>query len=191
VHDFNPGINSNGLFWILQVPDDAVEITDDTLTISLANLPVVDQFQFPGGSGNNLGIAGVPAKVSFDITYTKIGAPRHVRPTSTDPLSPLNWAGKMWMATNSGTFSLSYDDGTFSAEGRFTSSGNFGEIGMERNGSFLRQDEEIDEADTETFPLDQNQNPSAAPKRSETNALQENGPKLKGRLPVKALIHEP
>jgi hypothetical protein len=168
-----------------------VKITDDTLTISLANLPVVDQFQFPGGTGNNLGIAGVPAKVSFDITYTKMGSPRHVRPTSSDPLSPLNWAGKMWMATNSGTFSLSYDDGTFSAQGSFSSSGNFGELGTERNGSFLREDDEIDKADTEALPLVQDQNPSMVPKGSETNKLEEHTPRLKGRLPVKALIDEP
>jgi hypothetical protein len=175
----------------LQVPDDAVKITDDTLTISLANLPDVDQFQFPGGTGNNLGIAGVPAKVSFDITYTKMGSPRHVRPTSSDPLSPLNWAGKMWMATNSGTFSLSYDDGTFSAQGSFSSSGNFGEMGTERNGSFLREDDEIDKVDTEALPLVHDQNPPMVPKGSETNKLEEHTPKLKGRLPVKALIHEP
>ena len=117
VHDFNPGISSNGLFWILQVPDEAVKITDDTLTISLTNASVVDQFLFPGGAGNNLGTAGVPATVSFNITYTKSGMPRHVRPISDDPLSPFNWAGEMWEATNSGTFSLTYNDGSFSAQG--------------------------------------------------------------------------
>jgi hypothetical protein len=72
MHDFNPGITPNGVFWILQIPDDAVEITDKTLTIHLQNASVVDQFQFPGGTGN------VPATVSFDITYTKSGMPRHI-----------------------------------------------------------------------------------------------------------------
>lgn len=168
-----------------------MKITDDTLTISLANLPVVDQFQFPGGAGNNLGIAGVPATVSFEITYTKSGMPRRVRPISDDPLSPFNWAGKMWMAMNSGTFSLAYSDGSFSAQGSFSSSGNFGEMGTERNGSFVREDDEIDKADTEALPPVQNQNPSTVPKGRETKKLEENTPKLKGRLPVKALIHEP
>jgi hypothetical protein len=97
----------------------------------------VDQFQFPGGAGGNLGIAGVPATLSFDITYSKSGASRHVAPTSTDPLSPFNWEGEMWEAMNSGTFSLAYNDGTFSAQGSFDSAGNFGEIGFERNGSFV------------------------------------------------------
>ena len=60
-----------------------------------------------------------------------------IEPASTDPLSPFNWEGKMWEATNSGTFSLAYNDGTFSAQGSFDSAGNFGEIGFERNGAFV------------------------------------------------------
>jgi hypothetical protein len=106
VHDFNPGITPNGVFWIVQIPDDAVQITGDTLTIHLQNIAVIDQLHFPGGTGN------APATVSFDITYTKSGMPRRVRPTSSDPLSPFTWAGKMWMATNTGTFSAAYNDGS-------------------------------------------------------------------------------
>lgn len=145
VHDFNPGITPNGVFWIVQVPDDAVKISPDgeTLTIHLVNVPVVDQGSFPAGT------VTTPATVSFDITYTKSGAPRHVRPTSSDPLSPFNWAGKMWTATNSGTFSVKYNDNSFSAQGSFSSdflpAGNFGEMGTERNGSFVeREDAEND-----------------------------------------------
>ena len=144
VHDFNPGITPNGVFWIVQVPDDAVKISPDgeTLTIHLVNVPIVDQGSFPGPGAT-------PATVSFDITYTKSGAPRHVRPTSSDPLSPFNWAGKMWTATNSGTFSVKYNDNSFSAQGSFSSdflpAGNFGEMGTERNGSFVeREDAEND-----------------------------------------------
>jgi hypothetical protein len=83
----------------VQVPDSAVQITGDTLTIHLENVAVVDQFQFPGGTGN------VPSTLSFDITYTKSGEPRKIRPKSPrDPLGAFHWAGKMWDATNSGTF---------------------------------------------------------------------------------------
>ena len=64
LHDFNPGIESNGLFWFLQIPDDTVKITGDTVTISLKNASVGHQFTFPGGAGNNLGIVGVPATLS-------------------------------------------------------------------------------------------------------------------------------
>ena len=129
----------------MQVPDDAVEITGDTLTIHLQDVPNVDQLQFPTGTGN------APVKVSFDITYTKSGMPRRVRPTSRDPLSPFNWAGEMWRATNSGTFKMAYNDGSFSATGSFASdvtnpdTSGFGQMGTERNGSFVeREDTEND-----------------------------------------------
>lgn len=150
VHDFNPGITPNGVFWIVEIPDDAVKISPDgeTLTIHLENVPVVDQGSFPAGTGTT------PATVSFDITYTKSGAPRHVRPTSRDPLSPFNWTGEMWTATNSGTFSVAYNDKSFSAQGTFSSdflpAGNFGEMGTERNGSFVeREDAENDVEQTQ------------------------------------------
>ena len=50
----------------------------------------------------------------------------------------------MWDATNSGSFSVAYDDGTFSASGTFASSGNFGEMGTERNGFFVNHEVEED-----------------------------------------------
>ena len=196
LHDFNPGIGSNGLFWILQIPDDAVNITDSSVTISLKNASVVDQFSFPFGAGNNLGIAGVPATLSFDITYSKSGASRHVTPTSSDPLSPFNWEGEMSEATNSGTFSLAYNDGTFSAQGSFASAG-FGEIGFERNGSFV---EDESESSVENRPAklpstpavpDSTQNQSTVALAQNTQSAQQspNGPKLKGKIPIRELIH--
>jgi hypothetical protein len=189
LHDFNPGISSNGLFWILQVPDEAIKITEDMLTISLTNASVVDQFHFPGGAGNNLGTAGVPATLSFEIIYKKTGSPRYVRPTSSDPLSPFNWAGEMWMATNSGTFSLAYNDGTFSAQGSFDSAGNFGEMGTERNGFFVHHDEEDDNdgvaagAQSLSLPVQptpMNQLAATAITRNPVTFVL-----LKGRIPVK------
>jgi hypothetical protein len=138
LHDFNPGITPNGVFWIVSVPDDAVEIKGDSLTLTLKDVSTVDQLQFPGGTGT------APVKVTLKAIYTKIGSPRRVRPTSHDPLSPFNWAGEMWMAINSGTFSVKYTDGSFSASGDFSSSGSFGEMGTERNGSFVER-EDIDD----------------------------------------------
>ena len=126
----------------MEVPDDAVVINGDSLTIHFKDLLNVDQLQFPGGTGT------APVKVTFEATYTKTGSARSVRPTSRDPLSPFNWAGKMWTATNAGTFSLSYTDGSFSASGSFSSSGNFGEMGTERNGSFVTDDDHA-EANTD------------------------------------------
>jgi len=174
-----------------------VEITGNTVHISLKNALVVDQFKFPGGAANNLGIAGVPATLSFDITYTKAGASREVEPTSTDPLSPFNWEGKMWNATNSGTFSLAYNDGTFSAQGSFDSAGNFGEIGFERNGSFVEHKSETaglganmnGGAKLAASPsLAQNQ-PNVALAQDTQRVQQASGPKFRGKIPIRELVH--
>ena len=102
----------------------------ETVRIRLKDVAVTDNFLFMG-PGN------VPSSVSFEITYTRSGAPRHVRPISSDPLSPFNWAGEMWMATASGSFTASYNDGSFSTQGNLSSAGLFAEMGTERNGFFV------------------------------------------------------
>jgi len=81
----------------------------------------------------------VPSMVSFTQTYTRTGSPRQVKPTSTAPVSPFNWAGEIWMATASVAFSVAHTDGSFSAQGTGQSNGQFGEVGFERNGLFLTQ----------------------------------------------------
>ena len=120
----------------MQVPEDAIEIRDNTVTVKLKNMPVADTFTFYPPAGN------VPALTSFEMSYTKSGTPRHVEPTSTDPASPFNWAGEMWQATGSVTFSVVYRDGSFAVQGNANSAGQFGELGTERNGSFLHEHEE-------------------------------------------------
>jgi hypothetical protein len=184
VHDFHAGIAPNGLIWIVQIPDDAVVITNNTLTIHLQNAAVIDQFQFPAAVA---GLPGILATVSFDITYTKSGKPRQVQPTSADPRSPFGWAGDIWMATNAGTFSVRYQDGSFSATGSFSSSGLFGEMGTEENGSFAQ--DEMAAAGLELHPLEPVQTSSTEDQWTDGAGPAENWPKLKGRVPVKLLLH--
>jgi hypothetical protein len=124
----------DGLFWIVRVPDDALEIKGASLTIRVRNVAVTDTFTFFNPlppSGN------VPAVTSFEQTYTRMGSARRVKPISTDPKSPFNWAGEMWMATSSCTFTAAYRDGSLSVRGNGTTAGQFSEMGFERNGFFL------------------------------------------------------
>jgi len=165
-----------------------VDKDKDTLTINLTNVSVVDQIRFPGGTGNNLGTAGVPATVSFNATYKKVkDTHRHVRPATNDPLSPFNWAGDVWTATNSGSFTLAYNDGSFSAQGTFSSTGpdgtavNFGEIGAERNGSFVGS-EDLDSKAAAGQLVSPSVQSATQPARS---------PMFKGRVPVKYLVGSP
>lgn len=184
LHDFSPGVLPSGLFWIVKVPESAVTITDDTLHIHLENVPEVDAFHFPPAVGNGISpIPLAPVKVSFDVTYTKTpGTGHRVFATSHDPLSPFRWAGKMWQATNSGTFSVTYDDGSFSASGNFSSQGNFGEMGTERNGSFLHADDFREEdADKDAIAGSQRGVQVATRNTVVGTAAPANAPKLKGR----------
>ena len=190
MHDFNGGIGPNGLFWIVQVPDDAVVKTRDTLTISLTNVAVVDQISFPGNIF--LGSTGHPATLTLNMTFQKHGRPRIVRATSASPISPHSWAGEMSDATYSGTFSVAYNDHTFSAKGSFGSTQIFAEMGTERNGSFVRHEDQEDE--------DQQDGQKAAAAASLPNSvtvgqlsasatLPANSPKWRGKVPVEYLVH--
>jgi hypothetical protein len=186
LHDFSPYLLPNGLFWTVKVPNNALTINaDGSVSLHLVDVPVDDAFTFPPPAQAVPGISPIqliPAKLSLDITYLKGGNRRQVRPTSHDPLSPLNWAGTMWDSTNSGRFSLSYDDGSFSASGNFTSAGNFGEMGFERNGVFAR-DEDSNENEEEATFLE------AAPILSPHSVVNsvtktERAVLIKGRVPV-------
>ena len=170
VHDFNPGITTNGLIWVVQIPDDAVVISGNTLTIHVANLAIADEIAF-------LGTVRIPSTLSFDVTYTKSGKLRKIEPTSQDPLGAFHWTGKMWMATNSGTFSVSRNDGSFSATGSFSSSGMFGEMGKERNGVFVDEDDQNEQESSEQAaePAESRtvvgacDSPGASPRQDERN----------------------
>jgi hypothetical protein len=173
----------------VRVDDSAVEINGETLTIHLVDVPVVDAISFPPPAQAVPGISPIkltPAKLSFDIVYKKSGNPRRVIRKSHDPLSPFNWAGTMWEATNSGSFSLSYDDGSFSASGSFDSNGNFGEMGFEKNGAFLTAEEEHDndaEAQLKSVP-DANASQIGGKVASSTANQTPRKVLLKGRVPV-------
>jgi hypothetical protein len=137
LHDFNPGILPDGLFWMIRVPDSAVEVRGNTVTVRVNNVPVTDQFTFYDPlppSGN------VPSVTSFLMSYTRSGAPRRVQPASSDPTSPFDWAGEMWLATGAVSFTAAYADGSFSVQGSGTSApSDFGEMGTESNGAFVHR----------------------------------------------------
>ena len=125
------------MFWLVRIPDDDVQVTDQRVSINVSELPEVDRFQ-------GLGPGNVPVHLSFQITYSRKQQPRIISPQTDDPLSPFNWAGTVWDATAKGAFAFRYDDGSFSAQG-FTDSAlpthqleQYGTMGHERNGLFVR-----------------------------------------------------
>ena len=129
LHDFNGGIQPSGLFWVVQVPDSALTLEGLTAKLHVANANVIDDFQFfaPGG---------VPATVSYDITWTASGSVQQFRSQSSDPMDPSNFAAQFRPAT--ATISFSGSEAGFSVKGTGSSEGVFAEMGTERNGFFLR-----------------------------------------------------
>jgi hypothetical protein len=75
IHDFNPGIARNGLFWTVPLPDDAV--AHDHLPDRRARLTVRDLRVEDFGNLINALKDGpsVPARVSFDVSWAREGAP--------------------------------------------------------------------------------------------------------------------
>lgn len=102
------------------------------MRLTLENVDVVDSFTF-------LGPVEIPAIVSLDVTFEPTGNVRHIRPTSSDPADPHNWAGEFRNALATGTFSGS-NSGGFSFTGSGTSTPIFAEMGTERNGFFVRSE---------------------------------------------------
>ena len=130
LHDFNGGIQPSGLFWIVQVPDDALEIEGHTAELNVEHASVIDDFQF-------LAPGAVPATVSIHMKWTASGDVHHHEPGSSDPTDPTNFDGDFRAAIATGTFSGS--ELGFSFTSRASSESTFAEMGHERNGVFLRK----------------------------------------------------
>ena len=113
----------------MQVPDQSLSIQGNTATLHVENAAAIDDFQFfaPGG---------VPATISYDITWTAAGGVQQFRPQSSNPTDPTDFAAQFRPAVATITFSAT--ESGFSVKGTSSSEGGFAEMGTERNGFFLR-----------------------------------------------------
>jgi len=79
IHDYNPGIASNGLFWVIAAPKDVVQVDPGAgiASLRMSNVPVMDAHDIANALTGGHGftnppippIAPVPATVSFDIEW--------------------------------------------------------------------------------------------------------------------------
>jgi hypothetical protein len=133
VHDFNGGILPSGLFWTVEVDDDAFRISRDGRRAKLRaeDAPVVDSFTF---GGRNVIPATVSLRVRWDATESPVsrGSGGAVAPTD-----PAAFLGRFARATSTGTFSGAELGFSFRSDGRATTDRGFAELGRERNGVFL------------------------------------------------------
>jgi hypothetical protein len=133
VHDFNGGILPSGLFWTVQVDDDAFRISRDGRRARLRaeDAPVVDSFTF---GGQNVIPATVSLRVRWDATEEPVarGSGGAVAPTD-----PAAFLGRFAKARSTGVFSATELGFSFESDGRASTDRGFAELGRERNGVFL------------------------------------------------------
>ena len=144
IHDYSPGIGPKGLFWIIPVPNDSVEIDleEARASLRLRDVPIIDAHDLANALTNGHGltsppilpIAPVPASVSFDIEWSGVIAQANVTNEAQ------NFTGQFietiatikWSATQAG-----FD---FMSEAPNPSRNVYSVIGHERNGFFFHPD---------------------------------------------------
>jgi hypothetical protein len=130
VHDFNAGINPNGLFWTVQLHPGSFWIDEGGARLHADRVPVIDSFQF-GGAFN------VPAVVDLDISWDRMAPLEpHGAGQSVPKTDPGAFLGRFATARSRATFSGVGQGFAFTGRGSTAYSG-YGEIGFERNGSYL------------------------------------------------------
>lgn len=75
IHDFNPGITQNGLFWTSIVPEDHVHVNLSTgrATLEVRNLRMKDYTEIVNATVGG-GPPPVPSVVSYRVEWTATGA---------------------------------------------------------------------------------------------------------------------
>jgi hypothetical protein len=133
VHDFNPGIAPNGVFWTVAVPASSVDVDLDagTARLQVTNLALKDYFTI----GNALfggGPTPVDATVSFDMHWSGVTSREKIRDTENGFAGEFLHTGATiaWSGSEAG-FSFAS-----SASGQTV---HFAEIGHERNGVFFAE----------------------------------------------------
>lgn len=141
IHDYSPGISSNGLFWLVSAPRDAVQIDLDAGTASLEmnNVALSDAHDLANSLTNGKGltnppippIAPVPAAVSFHIDWSNVIAREKVTNAVQDFEGQFIETGATisWSAAQTG-----FD---FVSEAPNPARSVYSVIGRERNGVFF------------------------------------------------------
>jgi hypothetical protein len=128
VHDFNPGITENGVFWTAAIDRGSVKVNlgKGSASLHVADLDVEDY----GNVVNALQDGpSVEASVSFDVSWSGVDERVKIRNKDSGFAGEYihNYATLSWSASESG-FSFTSDP----------LDSDFAEIGHERNGVFFR-----------------------------------------------------
>jgi len=136
VHDINGGVQPSGLFWVVELDDKNVDISNDGRRASMraSNIPVVDSFTFGGP-------VEVPAMVSFSFEWRAIGPfeehGERDKVQAPPPTDPSAFTARLAPAFARGTFSGRELSFSFRSIGDVTSADGYALMGRESNGSLM------------------------------------------------------
>ena len=133
VHDNEPGIMPNGLFWTIPVPSSAVEmhLGQGTARFHMTNLAITDFHDFANSITPNPPIPPVPATVSFDTRWKATKPLAQVRDATN------GFVGDFMNSQATIVWSMNEANFSFVSDGAETSKTVSGVIGQERNGKFF------------------------------------------------------
>ena len=130
IHDYNPGIASNGVFWTIAMPDSAVDVAPGAgrARYHAVNLPMPDYGDFvssifPGTSE--------PAVVSFDVRWDEIQERTNRRNTAD------GFSGEFVVTKATAEWSSRQAGFEFRSDPASTSVSEHAIVGHERNGVFV------------------------------------------------------
>jgi hypothetical protein len=102
VHDFNPGVTQNGLFWTTVVSSDSVDadLAAGTATLQVSNIQQKDFFDFENAILGN-GATPRQGRISFRVVWTADGpaadfdnAAQQFRGTFSPAIAQMEWSGR-------------------------------------------------------------------------------------------------
>ncbi len=134
VHDLNPGILPNGLFWIVQVPDKSVDVNPGAgkAHFALEDFEIEDYHDLVKALADG---PSVDAELSFDCRWSDGIQTRFIR--NPDPLERFTGMFVQTHATIAWSASVPSQHFVFQSDGAATSHEVYAEVGEERNGFFF------------------------------------------------------
>jgi hypothetical protein len=135
IHDLNPGILPNGLFWTIAIPSDDIQVHlgQGVASMEATDVPIHDYGDIPSALSGG-GPTPTPGVVSFNVTWSGADERRNIR--NEDPVFG-GFAGEFIRNTAQMEWTATVGDFTFVSDPLATSSSVFAEIGHERNGFFF------------------------------------------------------
>jgi hypothetical protein len=128
IHDINPGIASNGLFWTVPMPKDALQMSNNgrIVSVHLRDFPVQDQPHFPDTHPTHA------AHISMDLSWQAVGRQMGIN----DPMNHYRLQFHKANAQVALSVTVPEVGFTFTSDPAPTSESLYAMLGYDRNGHF-------------------------------------------------------